>query len=199
MNEARSQGAEVAGIDVNIWATEQARALLPDAAVFTGNLHDSLSKEYFAPESFDIVTATDVIEHVVEIKPFLRDILRLLAPSGTAILTLPDPDSFSGRIMGNSWFQYKSEHVTYLTRKSLVILAEELGFNIEQIKPHRKVLTVEYLTNVLTYHNSGWLSNLGWVTGKAAKLSGLAGLRLPLGTGEMMVQISKKTCRRPPA
>jgi len=100
--------------------------------------------------------------------------------------------------MGSYWFQYKAEHVTYLTRKSLTILAKELYFNIEEVKPHRKILTLEYLASVLTYHNSGWLSKLGWLTGKAAKFSGLARIPLPLGTGEMMVKISKK-CRRPPS
>lgn len=195
MDEARSQGAKVAGLDVNPWATEQARKLLPEAAIYTGHLHDSLTGNFFTPESFDIITATDVIEHVDEIKPLFRDILRLLTSEGTAIFTLPDPESFSARTMGNTWFQYKAEHVTYLTRKSLKILAEELGFNIEQIKPHRKILTLEYLANVLTYHNRGWLSKLGWMAGKSAKLFGLARIPLHLGTGEMLVKINKQTCR----
>ncbi|NTV15262.1 MAG: class I SAM-dependent methyltransferase [Desulfobulbaceae bacterium] len=192
MQEARSQGAEVAGIDVNIWATEQAQKLLPGAKIFPGDLSDSLAENFFAAESFDIVTATDVIEHIAEIKPFLRDILRLLAPEGSAIFTLPDPDSFSARAMGNAWFQYKAEHVTYLSRKSLTLLAAELGFQIEQIKPHRKILTLEYLANVLTYHNQGWLSKLGWLTGKVARLSGLARIPLTIGTGEMLVKINQK-------
>lgn len=192
IHEARAQGAKVAGIDVNAWATEQARNLLPEAPIYTGTLHDSLAEKFFAPESFDIITATDVIEHVVEIKPFLRDLLQLLAADGTAIFTLPDPDSFSARTMGNAWFQYKSEHVTYLTRKSLTILAAELGFKIELLKQHRKILTLEYITNVLTHHNRGWVSKLGLATGKIATLLGMARLPLPFGTGEMMVIISKQ-------
>lgn len=195
IQEASSQGAKVAGIDVNVWATEQARKLLPEATIYTGNLHNSLTEKFFAPAAFDLITATDVIEHVAEIKPFLQDLLQLLAPDGSAIFTLPDPDSFSARAMGKAWFQYKAEHVTYLTRKSLALLAAELGFKIEQLKPHRKILTLEYLSNVLTHHNRGWVSMFGRVVGKAAKLFGLSRLPLSLGTGEMLVKINKQSCR----
>ena len=195
LQEASIQGARVAGIDVNIWATTQARKLLPEARIYTGTLHDSLAAGFFTPASFDIITATDVIEHVVEVKDFLGDILQLLAPDGTALFTLPDPDSWSARAMGTAWFQYKAEHVTYLTRKSLQILAAELGFSIELLKPHRKVLTLEYITNVLTYHNRGWVSKLGWLTGKVAKGCGLSRIPLPLGTGEMLVKIRKQSAR----
>lgn len=198
LEEARRQGAEVTGIDVNIWATEQARKLVPEAPIFTGTLHDALTGHFFAPGTFDLITATDVIEHVVEIKPFLRELLGLLATDGVALFTLPDPESFSARAMGNSWFQYKAEHVTYPTRKALALLATELGFTIERIKPHRKILTLEYLSNVLTHHNRGWVSNLGRATGKIAGFLGLARRPLPFGTGEMLVMLTNKNNREHP-
>lgn len=196
MLEARAQGAEVSGLDVNNWATDQARQALPGAAVYSGTLHEALAANFFPASSFDIITATDVVEHLVEVKPFIVDVLRLLKPTGTVIFTLPDPDSFSARIMGTAWFQYKAEHLTYLTRKSLKILAAELDFDLEVLKPHRKVLTLEYLSNVLAYHNRGWVSKLGRLTGTLAKFTGLARLPLALGTGEMLVKLTPKPCQQ---
>ena len=43
----------------------------------------------FADESFDLVLATDIIEHVVEDGRALREIARVLRPGGIALVTVP--------------------------------------------------------------------------------------------------------------
>jgi 2-polyprenyl-3-methyl-5-hydroxy-6-metoxy-1,4-benzoquinol methylase len=55
----------------------------------------------FAPQlgssSFDLVTAIEVIEHVESPIGFLRNVGRLLAPGGVAVLTTPNVDSLPAR------------------------------------------------------------------------------------------------------
>jgi 2-polyprenyl-3-methyl-5-hydroxy-6-metoxy-1,4-benzoquinol methylase len=49
-------------------------------------------------KSFDLVTAIEVIEHVENPIGFLRNVRRLLAPGGVAVLTTPNVDSLPARI-----------------------------------------------------------------------------------------------------
>jgi SAM-dependent methyltransferase len=49
------------------------------------------------PASFDLVTAIEVIEHVESPIGFLRNIGRLLAPRGVAVITTPNVDSLPAR------------------------------------------------------------------------------------------------------
>jgi SAM-dependent methyltransferase len=48
--------------------------------------------------SFDIITAIEVIEHVESPIGFLRNVRRLLLPSGVAVLTTPNVDCLPARI-----------------------------------------------------------------------------------------------------
>jgi SAM-dependent methyltransferase len=50
-----------------------------------------------SPASFDLVTAIEVIEHVESPIGFLRNIGRLLAPRGIAVITTPNVDSLPAR------------------------------------------------------------------------------------------------------
>ena len=50
------------------------------------------------PESFGLVTAIEVIEHVESPIGFLRNIRRLLAPGGVGIITTPNVDCLPGRV-----------------------------------------------------------------------------------------------------
>jgi len=43
----------------------------------------------FANESFDLVLATDIVEHVDDDRQALREIARVLRPGGTVLLTVP--------------------------------------------------------------------------------------------------------------
>ena len=49
------------------------------------------------PRQFGLVTAIEVIEHVESPIGFLRNIARLLAPGGAAVLTTPNVDSLPAR------------------------------------------------------------------------------------------------------
>jgi 2-polyprenyl-3-methyl-5-hydroxy-6-metoxy-1,4-benzoquinol methylase len=49
-------------------------------------------------DSFDLVTAIEVIEHVESPIGFLRNVRRLLAPGGVAVITTPNVDSLPARL-----------------------------------------------------------------------------------------------------
>ena len=88
----RSFGCEVLAVD-------------RDANGFEGGVpHRSvdLNNQDFAAQigesQFDLVTAIEVIEHVESPICFLRNVGRLLAPGGVAVLTTPNVDSLPARL-----------------------------------------------------------------------------------------------------
>lgn len=56
----------------------------------------------YAEASFDMVLSMDVIEHVPEPEPWLREALRVLKPSGVLFLTTPNYGSRSLRFLENT-------------------------------------------------------------------------------------------------
>jgi SAM-dependent methyltransferase len=116
----------------------------------------------FASESFDLVTANMVVEHVPDPKPFLTDIHRILRPGGRFIFHTPNyfyylifiasltPEWLKGRLV---WLlerrREEDRFKTFYklnTRQEITRFAHETGFDPEAI---------------LTYGSNGSLGRLG--------------------------------------
>lgn len=69
---------------------------LPDVMVEIADLSNQPLP--FTDESFDLVTCTEVIEHLEHYRSTLRDIHRVLAPGGTLIITTPNILNLKSRI-----------------------------------------------------------------------------------------------------
>jgi SAM-dependent methyltransferase len=81
-----SVAASVTGIDVSAAAVADARRRFPNGDF---HLFDGLSLP-FETGAFDLVASLQVIEHVPDTGPYLREIMRVLTPGGTAIFTTPN-------------------------------------------------------------------------------------------------------------
>ncbi|HAW51130.1 MAG TPA: hypothetical protein DCX54_02205 [Flavobacteriales bacterium] len=191
LKEAIELGGEAYGIDINEWAVTQAKKELPQAHIFTSTTNEAITKGLLEPESFDVITGTDIIEHVPDITDCFTDILKLMKPGGKGIFTIPDIESFSCKIMGSYWFQYKPEHVNFPTRKTLIKLAEKLGFHIDQVSPHRKKLTLGYIFNVLHSNSNGFQKYIGKMGLIISEIFRINQTIFSLPTGEMLLKISK--------
>lgn len=80
--------AQVTAVDIDEAAVAACVAARP--ARYDGRVHFRAS--YFAdlePESFDLVTAFDVLEHIVEDLDAARDLWRALRPGGTILVHVP--------------------------------------------------------------------------------------------------------------
>jgi 2-polyprenyl-3-methyl-5-hydroxy-6-metoxy-1,4-benzoquinol methylase len=95
----------------------------------------------FADESFDIVVSMDVIEHVPEPEPWLRDATRVLRPGGILFLTTPNYASMSLKVIESTaleavarvqGFSRKNLHPSKMTPAKLFSLLERS--NCRQIR-----------------------------------------------------------------
>lgn len=88
---------------------------------------------------FQLVTATEVIEHLDSPRAFLKEIYSLVEDGGWLVISLPNVASWEGRIkfllLGELWgFQeehYRTQrHISPITRDQMTMMMEELGFHM---------------------------------------------------------------------
>ncbi len=90
-------------------------------------------------KKFQLVTATDVIEHLDSPRMFLTEIHSLLEEDGWLAISLPNVASWQGRIKfvlkGELWGfgekNYRSQrHISPITGEQMVMMMQELGFSV---------------------------------------------------------------------
>jgi SAM-dependent methyltransferase len=84
---------------------------------------------------FDLVMLHHTFEHMPEPAPVLKQLNRILSPSGTIILRIPLSGSYAWNHYGVDWFQLDAPRHFFLhTEKSLSILAAEAGLIISETR-----------------------------------------------------------------
>lgn len=94
-----------------------------------------VEEDFFAPslegERFDVITMTELIEHVPGPGRFLRRARDLLNPGGLLYITTPNFASLARRLMGGAWHPIHPEHLSYFTPGVLRNLAaREAGLEL---------------------------------------------------------------------
>lgn len=83
------------------------------------------------PNSFDLVTAWQVLEHLDRPRQALAKMGELLAPGGRLMLTVPNCDGWAAHCFGPSWIGWDApRHVTHFTPTTLRMMLEAEGFSI---------------------------------------------------------------------
>ncbi|MDZ4770224.1 MAG: class I SAM-dependent methyltransferase [Chloroflexota bacterium] len=139
LSEAHEGGWQVTGLDVSSFTVEYTRARFG----FETRL-GSLTEQDFAPESFDLLTLWDVIEHVPDPKAYIAAAARLLVRGGVIALATPDVDSLPARLTGARWVGYKlsDEHIFYFSRATLSRMLDEAGFEVIEARHVGKFVTL---------------------------------------------------------
>ena len=115
-------------------------------------------------EKFDLIIATEVIEHLKDPNNFLRDCTKLLKKEGQIILTTPDKD-FSKK---DTFWQtdLPPVHISWLGKKSLEILAKNNNFEVSfqdfsRYYPKNENRFIKYLVSRREIIRSPALNNEG--------------------------------------
>jgi SAM-dependent methyltransferase len=94
------------------------------ARVFVGDIPDAP----FAPESFDVITCFDVLEHVYEPRRVMAKGGEWLKPGGIFYVLVPNIDSAEARIFGTYWHGLElPRHLFHYSPASLRNLAKTAG------------------------------------------------------------------------
>jgi 2-polyprenyl-3-methyl-5-hydroxy-6-metoxy-1,4-benzoquinol methylase len=74
---------------------------------------------------FDIIIASDVLEHVEDPDRFFEEIEKLLSPGGLLFISTPDAGSFFARVSGKRWHYYNKYHLSIFSRSNIARLANK--------------------------------------------------------------------------
>ena len=93
--------------------------------------------EVLAGREFDAVTASHVIEHMLDPRDFVRTLMGRLRSGGQVFLAMPLVDSFQARVFGKHWgaFREAPRHVNMPSKRGLSLLFEEAGLEAIVLKP----------------------------------------------------------------
>lgn len=123
----QDHGWEVAGVELSPEIARHARESFGFDQIHVGEL----ATAPYAPESFDLITMWDVVEHVPEPEPFLAHAVRLLKPDGCLILETQNVDSGFAKRLGPKWHHYKHlEHLYHFNPATIKLLLARVGLEI---------------------------------------------------------------------
>jgi SAM-dependent methyltransferase len=123
LDEARKRGWTVTGCDVS-----------NDAATWTREHRGidvrvcDLADAGFSPASVDLVTGSEVIEHVADPRRTMRAAFDVLAPGGVVLFSTANESSLARVLRGADWGYFMPGHVVVWSAATLRRLLEDAGF-----------------------------------------------------------------------
>ena len=104
------------------------------AQVFVGDILEAP----FPPESFDVITCFDVLEHLYEPRRVMARVGEWLKPGGIFYVLVPNVDSAEARVFGSYWHGLElPRHLFHYSPASLKFLAESAGLREVSLETRR--------------------------------------------------------------
>jgi len=108
--------------------------------------------------SLDVITMWHVLEHVPNLEFQIQELKRLLKPTGTLIVAVPNYKSFDANHYQTFWAAYDVPiHFWHFSKKSIQLLFERVDMKLEKILPMKfdsfyvSLLSEKYKTGKMNY------------------------------------------------
>ncbi len=164
------------------WAAAEAQRR--GLAVHAGTLESAA----LPPESFDVVTMWDVIEHLADPTTELASARRLLRPGGWLVVHTMDIGSPVARLMGARWPWLMDMHLYYFNRRTLPAMIAGHGFDIVWQGAQGRYLRLGYLASRV----GGLHAGLGRAARRAIDGLGLGAAAVPVNFGDLITCIGRR-------
>lgn len=146
---AKNDGWQTTGIE----PSEKAKAIAINKGVnFANNLSD------LDDHSFDVITMWHVLEHVPDLDEYILELKRLLKPTGTIIIAVPNFKSFDANYYGRFWAAYDvPRHIWHFSKTAIQKLFAEKGMNLITVLPMKfdsfyvSLLSEKYKTGKMNF------------------------------------------------
>jgi len=143
------QGFQAYGIEYNKKCVEVAQAA-GFSRVYQGTI-DNVSEiaGSLKIERFNLITMTDVIEHLLDPMTDLKNLAQFQKSGDRMILTTMDMGSLGYMLFKKDWYYIHAQHTYYFDKKSLKNLFDKVGYSIEFIHRIDKIKNVTKLLPAL--------------------------------------------------
>lgn len=152
--EAKNKNWETVGVEPN----EKAKSIAIKKGVLFADTIEKLESN-----SFDVITLWHVLEHVPDVVHQVAELKRLLKPSGTLIIAVPNFKSFDANYYKTFWAAYDvPRHLWHFSKTAIEKLFDKQNMNLVAVKP---MWFDSYYVSLLSEKNK---------TGKMNFINGLA-------------------------
>lgn len=110
--------------------------------------HGTIRENNFRPESFDLITFWDVLEHLAEPRRDLEDAVRLLKKGGILLINYPDIGTWQARLAGSRFWWLLSVHLTHFNRASISEICRSARCEVISFTPYWQTLQLGYLVKI---------------------------------------------------
>lgn len=138
--------------------------------------------EQFAPESLDLITCFQVIEHVWDPVKITSDALALLKPGGLFVIVAHDRRAFSARVMGTKSPIFDIEHLQLFDEVTGLALLRNSGFGTVTARSVRNRYPINYWIKLFPFPKPVKAA-VSWI----AHTSGTGKLLLSLPAGNLVI------------
>ena len=184
---AAQAGWDAQGLEPSAWAADLAqRRGLP---VVQGFLRPGV----FAPESFDVITLWDVIEHLTDPLGLLRSCRELLVPGGWIVVHTMDAGSLAARLLGRRWPWLMEMHLYYFDRETLPSMLRAAGLAPIQTRSQSRYLRLRYLATRM----ESFTPALARLTSRLLAGSRLERMAVPVTFGDLFTCWARRRATEP--
>ncbi|QBZ97091.1 class I SAM-dependent methyltransferase [Flavobacterium sangjuense] len=146
---AKNDGWETTGIE----PSAKAKAIAINKGVnFVDNLSDLES------HSFDVITMWHVLEHVPNLDEYILELKRLVKPTGTILIAVPNFKSFDANYYGKFWAAFDvPRHIWHFSKTAIDKLFAEKEMKLVEVLPMKfdsfyvSLLSEKYKTGKMNF------------------------------------------------
>ena len=159
--ECKNQNWEILGIEPN----DKAKGIAVGQGIKFGDTIEKLESN-----SFDVITMWHVLEHVPDVEHQVAELKRLLKPSGTIIIAVPNFKSYDANHYKEFWAAYDvPRHLWHFSKTAIEKIFDKQNMNLEDIKPmwfdsfYVSLLSEKYKTGKMNFISGffiGFVSNV---------------------------------------
>ena len=117
---------------------------------------DTLRDDTFPSDTFDVVTAFQVFEHLVEPERELKKIWRILKPNGLLVIEVPNIESWMVKLLKERHRHFVKDHISFYSAHTLNRLLTRLGFRIREVYYPTRSVSVRHLAWWIGKYNAGF-------------------------------------------
>ncbi len=159
----KNQNWDILGIEPN----DKAKGIALGKGVKFGDTIEKLESN-----SFDVITMWHVLEHVPDVEHQVAELKRLLKPSGTIIIAVPNFKSYDAKYYKEFWAAYDvPRHLWHFSKTAIEKLFDKQNMNLEDIKPmwfdsfYVSLLSEKYKTGKMNFISGFFIGLISNVSG----------------------------------